>query len=134
MKHVIIGKPQAQERPRFAYVQGKARVYDPQKSRDAKQKIRDHFAGKGIIPSEKPLRVIIDIYVPIPKSYTKKQREAIASGILKPTKKPDVSNYVKLIEDGCNGILYRDDAQIIDLRAKKHYSDTPRIEIEIAEL
>lgn len=138
MKHVIIGKPQQQERPRVGVVKTgsgyKARVFDPPKSRAAKSKIAMQLKRKKITPSEKALKIIIGIYVEIPKSYTKKQRAAIADGTLLPAKKPDVSNYIKLIEDACNGILYKDDSQIVQIEASKHYTDNPRIEVEIVEL
>lgn len=134
MRHVIMGTPQQQERPRAACIRGKVRIYDPPKSRAAKDRIKQHFSGMNIVPSEKPLMMIIYIFVPIPKSYTKKQRAAIESGDLRPAKKPDVSNYIKLIEDACNGILYKDDSQIVELRAKKFYSDSARIEIEVVEM
>ena len=39
------------------------------------------------------------------------------------TKKPDCSNYAKIIEDAMIGIAYHDDAQIIDLRVTKGWGE-----------
>lgn len=36
--------------------------------------------------------------------------------------KPDVDNYAKAILDACNGILWADDSQIIDLKCSKQWS------------
>jgi Holliday junction resolvase RusA-like endonuclease len=76
----------------------------------------------------------IDIYVPIPRSYTKKKRKLIEEGKEQPAKKPDLSNYIKLIEDACNGILYTDDAKIVEIHSRKLYTDDPRIEFEFIPL
>ena len=129
---------QQQERPRATVKMiGKkpvVRVVDPPKSRSAKKRIAQELKKKNITPTDKPIKAIIDIFVEIPKSYTKKKKAAIEAGELRPAKKPDVSNYIKLIEDACNGILYIDDSQIVEVLGRKFYSETPRIEIEIIEL
>jgi len=41
--------------------------------------------------------------------------------------KPDLDNLVKMVADACNGLLWLDDSQIIDLRCYKFYSATPQI-------
>jgi Holliday junction resolvase RusA-like endonuclease len=37
--------------------------------------------------------------------------------------KPDVDNYAKAVLDGCNGILWADDSQIVALSVSKQWSD-----------
>lgn len=49
-------------------------------------------------------------------------------------KPPDNDNVEKLVFDALNGLFWLDDAQIIDNRTIKQYSDTPRYEIEITDL
>ena len=39
------------------------------------------------------------------------------------TSKPDADNYAKLILDALNGVLWRDDAQVVRLFAEKVYCD-----------
>ncbi|XZN30187.1 RusA family crossover junction endodeoxyribonuclease [Clostridium perfringens] len=50
----------------------------------------------------------------------------------KPTKKPDVDNIAKIILDSLNGVAYKDDSQIVDLRIIKSYTEeTERVEFEL---
>ena len=54
--------------------------------------------------------------------------------LLRPTKKPDMDNVVKIIADSLNQIAYRDDTQIVDCQCRKFYSDNPRVEVTIKEV
>jgi Holliday junction resolvase RusA-like endonuclease len=109
-------------------------MYDPPKSREYKDKIKGIIAGLVNEPLECPLEVSIVAHVGIPKSKPKKFRGDALRGAVKPTKKPDVDNMAKIVLDGCNGILYKDDCQVVDLRIVKIYSDNPRVEVEIKEV
>lgn len=135
MKIIIHGKPQQQERPRASAYRGMVRLYDPPASRHAKALIQNELKDYHILkPSEKPLHVEFHFYIPIPKSYSKKVRKAIDEGTHMAVKRPDLSNYIKLVEDACNGILWHDDSQVVQLLARKEYSSTPRTEIIVKEL
>lgn len=70
------------------------------------------------------LDVRLNFFLPRPKSLPKK--------ILHPVKKPDLDKLVRAVFDGMTGILFRDDSQIVNLRARKDYSDTPRVEVTIS--
>jgi Holliday junction resolvase RusA-like endonuclease len=110
-------------------------MYDPKESREYKEYValiaRQHAPKK---PIEGALSVNIKIYRQIPKSTTKKDRALFLAGIKRPIVKSDTSNYVKGIEDALNGIIYKDDSQIVDLYAAKYYSDNPRVEISVKEI
>ena len=110
------------------------RLYDPKTSRDYKAyvaRIAQGHAPKE--PIETTLSVNLVIYRQIPKSTSKKKREKMLSGEIRPTVKPDIDNLSKSILDACNGIIYKDDSQIVGLNATKYYSDSPGAEIEIRE-
>lgn len=47
---------------------------------------------------------------------------------------PDCSKLVRAAEDSLKGIVWRDDAQVVELDAKKLYGDPPRAEITVQEL
>lgn len=52
-----------------------------------------------------------------------------------PISKPDLSNCIKLVEDALNELIWRDDAQIVNLRVFKRFTeDEPRAEIAIRVL
>ena len=75
------------------------------------------------------------IYRAIPKSMSKKKREAALAGVLRPTTKPDVSNVLKGVEDALKGLWYVDDSQIVGYgELGKWYDKQPRIEVTMQVL
>ena len=135
IEFTIPGVPVPQGRPRAGKNRGKIVMYDPKESKDYKKYvalIAKQYAPKK--PFEEALRVEMRIYRQTPKSTTKKDRALYIDGIKRPIVKADTSNYVKGIEDALNGIIYKDDSQIVDLYASKYYSDDPRVEISIQEI
>lgn len=131
----IPGNPVAQGRPRAARRGNRIMMYDPKPSKDYKEyvaKIAKEYAPEE--PTEAALGVQMKIYREIPKSTTKKDRKLINEGLKRPVVRPDTDNYTKAILDALNGIIYKDDSQIVDLKASKYYSDDPRVEIKIEAL
>ena len=55
------------------------------------------------------------------------------AGLIRPTKRPDVDNVLKIVCDALNKIVYDDDACIVDAQVRKYYSANPRVEISIEE-
>lgn len=80
------------------------------------------------------LRMDVKAYFEIPKSTSKKAREAMLIGAIRPTKKPDVDNLIKTIADACNALAYHDDSQIVQATVEKYYSDNPRVEVTIVDI
>ena len=133
----ILGTPTGKGRPRFY----RGRAVTPKKTRDYETLVR-HEAQQALehmvqLPNfEAPCEVTIDAYYSIPKSYTKKQRRQIAESgawVVRPGK-PDLDNVIKILGDGMNGIVYRDDVQVVSLRAKKHWcegEELPRVDVKV---
>jgi Holliday junction resolvase RusA-like endonuclease len=46
----------------------------------------------------------------------------------------DLDNVVKAVFDGLNGVLWRDDVLVVDLRVRKRYAATPCVRVEVWEL
>lgn len=83
--------------------------------------------------ANKPLKVIIDVYMPIPKNFNKKKYEQALKGEIRPTVKPDCDNIAKNINDALNGIVYPDDKQITCLTVNKYYSESEYVCVKISD-
>jgi len=79
---------------------------------------------KPTVPLEGPLILFVTVRRLKPKSYPKKRWACTVT--------PDLDNYVKLV-DCFNGILWRDDAQLIEIHARKEYAPTPGFDFQIEE-
>lgn len=135
---IVLGEPVAQGRPRFAKRGSFVTAYDPTKSAKYKNTIRKELqpliTNKAFKPFDGPCSLELSIYRSIPKSFSHKKQNAAASGEIRPTTRPDTDNYIKGILDALNSIVVKDDSQIVDIVAKKFYSDTPRIDVVVSKL
>lgn len=125
----VPGVPVPKGRPRF----GRGRVFTPEKTRAYEDTIRLEatLAMKGRKPLTGPVEFYMTAWLPIPRSWsTKKTGQAEREDIL-PTVKPDLTNLCKSAEDGCNGIVFKDDSQIVYIEAEKFYSSTPGLSIRV---
>lgn len=128
-KFIIDGECVPKARPRVT----RNGTYTPKRTKDYERHVKKSLLEQGAKGSEKPLTMKVDIYKGYLKNWTIKQREQADNGIKQPYRRPDVDNYVKSILDGADGILYKDDAQIIRLEIEKHYDRKPRVEVQIKE-
>ena len=78
-------------------------------------------------PMGGPLAVSIVATWPIPPSWPKKRQQAAQWK----SSKPDADNVAKAIGDGCNGVVWADDSQIVDLRCVKRYGQIPGVVVEV---
>jgi len=128
----IYGEPVAKGRPRFTK---QGRTYTPAKTKKYEDEVR--MMAKAAMgssePLETPVSVFIHITLPIPLSYSKKRSEECLSGFERPTKRPDLTNIIKSIEDGMNGIVYKDDSQIVSLHSTKVYGTIGLVEVLVKE-
>lgn len=119
----VPGDPVPKKRPRLGKIGDKPVVYTPAETRAYEQVVatvaKVAMAGRDKLTG--PLSAQMTFWLPIPPSWKGvKLAEAIAGNIA-PTSYPDVDNLVKSLLDGCNGIVFRDDAQIVSLSAQKCY-------------
>ena len=75
---------------------------------------REHFYDGAI-------RVELDFCLIRPKSSKREY----------PTVKPDLDNYIKSVLDAMNGIILKDDSQIVSIEASKKYTSIEGIAIRI---
>ena len=126
---IVPGPPVAKGRPRV----GKYGTYTPDKTVNYENLVQFSYLEKYKQAHllEGPLKLTIDFDFPIPKSTSKKNRELMLLGEIRPTKKPDLDNCMKIITDALNGIAYKDDSQIVVAALSKFYSEDPRACVRI---
>ena len=76
---------------------------------------------------EGPVFMKIEFFFDIPQSWSKSKRESAKWH----TSKPDADNLIKGVKDALNGIVYKDDAQVCFVQARKQYSQEFGIMVEI---
>jgi Holliday junction resolvase RusA-like endonuclease len=72
--------------------------------------------------------------MPIPPSWTKKRQAAALAGVEWPTGRPDSDNLAKGVLDALNGILWGDDAAVVELTVSKRYCTRPRTCVTVRRL
>ena len=126
-----VGKQRARYVKRGNFVQ----TYTPDKTRNYESLIKEAAieAMGSSEPLETPVTLYLYIRAPIPKSLPKKRIEACLNGLEKPIKKPDASNVLKSVEDAMNGVVYKDDSQIVNIHVSKVYSSVSGVDVCIKE-
>ena len=136
VEFTVYGSPVAQGRPRAGKTRGgKTVLYDPTKSKNFKQYVKmcasQHRPAQLL---EGPLVLIVKVYKPTLKSFSKKKTQEAEEGLIRPVTKPDLDNYLKGISDALNQVIWHDDSQIVETVVSKYYSQTPRVEIQVKNL
>lgn len=148
IKFTVLGEPQGKGRPRANVICNKhgAPVINPKTNRPIinertpektvlyENLIATEFRrqnGSARFPDDEMLYLHILAYYTIPASAPKKKQQQMEAGEIRPTKKPDMDNIVKVVADSLNKVAYRDDSQIVDCEIRKFYSKEPRIEVTI---
>lgn len=121
--------PRGQGRPRW----GNGRMYKAGIDVEWEGAIREAYkAAHPDAPRyEHQAAVLVECYVPIPKSDSKVKRADKLSGATPCTVKPDIDNVVKSVLDALNGVAWEDDKQINSIWAAKIYSDRPRLVVTL---
>jgi Holliday junction resolvase RusA-like endonuclease len=135
MQFTIDSPPVSKGRPKFSKIGGFVRTYTPKKTSDYETIVREtaQQAMGPTEPLETPTAVYLYIRLPIPKSYHKKRLQACLKGLERPIKKPDIDNLAKSVLDGLNGIVYKDDGQIVSLHVTKVYASVPGVDVLVRE-
>lgn len=124
IKMTLFITPVAKQRARI----GKWGAYTPRKTAQFERVVREMarilMAGKK--PLTSPLKLTVRFYFKPPRNLV---RTYPCRG--------DTSNFLKALEDACNGAIWKDDIQIVEVNARKSYDMTggaPRVELEVEEL
>lgn len=125
----VPGQPVGKGRPRIGRAGPHARMYTPDKTASYENLVRTmaHQSVCGREPIAGAVSVRLDLRCAVPASWSgKKQRAALRCEIV-PTTKPDTDNVVKAVFDAINGVVWRDDVQVVDLVVTKRYSAMPGV-------
>jgi Holliday junction resolvase RusA-like endonuclease len=136
VQFTIPGAPVGKGRPRVA-MRGKfAQHYTPEKTASYESLVKmagfDAMQGRELYVDA--VSVTLDVWVPIPASWSQRKRDQAVSGAIRPTTKPDLDNVTKAVFDGLNGIAWKDDVQVVRAVVTKRYSTTPRVEVSISHV
>ena len=133
MKYEIVvhGNPIGKKRPRFARRGKFVTTYNDQETEEGRfiLDVRQQFRQPLI---ETPIHLTLVYEMPIPKSASNKQHTLMAEGNIQHTKKPDLDNLIKFTKDCLNNTVWKDDAQVIAIMARKKYSEEPKTVIIIS--
>jgi len=117
--------PAVPERKRSRVIAGRAGRSDTSEAKQYKALVR-YCAGQamnGRPPLEGPLALDVTVYRLKPKSTPKR--------VTYPITRPDCSNYLKLLEDACNKLIWHDDAQLVDVSIHKRFDRAAWVEIRV---
>lgn len=122
---IIQMNPVAKARARTVIQDGRARTYTPDRTATAEAEIRTRVLQyRDTFGADVPIRMVVTFYMPRPKR----------TKLLCPTSRPDLTNLEKTVEDAMNGIVYPDDAQIVEKLSRKEWTTgEPCLHVRLTE-
>lgn len=124
----VPGRPVPKGRPRF----GSGHAYTPKATRNFETQLkwlarlamqhREIFLG--------PVKIEVLALFPIPQSWPTKKKTDALNGLVRPTGKPDLDNLLKTV-DALNGVVWKDDSQVVSALVRKRYWNEPSLKIEV---
>lgn len=133
---VVPGEAVGKGRPRVSTIGGHARMFTPKKTANYESLIamaaQAAMQGRDLIVG--PVLVEMKIFVSVAASWSKKKTAEALQGLVMPTKKPDADNVLKAICDGINGIVFKDDVQVVNVSMSKRFGETPGVLVRVVPL
>lgn len=118
----------SKERPR----KGRSgHMYTPKRTQKFERLIADIAKTLNRQPYTCPVKVVVEVWEPIPVSYKGAKLMAARLGLISPPR-GDLDNKVKAITDGLNGVAYVDDKQINCIRADRGYGASHKIHVVVS--
>ena len=136
VKFTVLGEPQGKGRPRFRNAGAFVQTYTPDNTASYENLIKVEYRRQCRdfkFEPETPVDVRITAYYGIPKSKPKKMQKLMEERKLRPLKKADADNVIKVYLDALNKLAYHDDVQVVDLQIRRFYSRDPRVVVTLQE-
>jgi Holliday junction resolvase RusA-like endonuclease len=140
----LAGEPVAKGRPRASLRRargGKLRIHmrTPDKTASYEERVRaaartevETLSGLMSLPFDGPVRIdLLAVFEP-PASWSQKKRAAAIGREIAHTVRPDLDNILKAWLDALNGIVYRDDTQVVRVVAEKRYGPQALVAVFVA--
>jgi len=117
------------KRPRAA----KTGFYDPQyqAKKNFAFEVLSKITNKNL-PIDSPIKLKLDFYFKIRKSWSKKKQKALLNQHHFST--PDLSNLIKFIEDALNNVIWKDDSLICEITASKKWCEFNKTIINVLSM
>jgi Holliday junction resolvase RusA-like endonuclease len=125
-KATIAIEPVPASRPRVT----RFGTYFPKRYANFRKDLGGILDGYSLTPSDGLLYVKLDFYVQIPKSWSNKKKKESEGKFC--WNNADIDNYVKAFLDSAEGRYFKNDRQVVMIRARKFYSNEARIVFESA--
>lgn len=133
----VSGDPRGKGRPRSRIVRPRNKpifisVYPDPETVEYESRLRAAARPvmSGRAPLTGPLAVEIIACFVVPASWSGKKTAAALTGAIRPTSRPDWDNLAKVI-DAFNGVVWEDDAQIVEGFVKKSYASEASLVINV---
>ncbi len=126
----LYGTPVAWKRPQFSRTDGHLHGYDGQQKlkHGYKWQIISQFRNS---PIEGPVCLDITFHMPIPKATSSIRKRQMLNGAMHHMHRPDLDNLQKFVLDCLSKIVIADDCQVVEIKAKKVYSERPGTYVKI---
>jgi Holliday junction resolvase RusA-like endonuclease len=135
---LIFGEPVGKARARVVRCGRSIHAFTPERTARYESMVRLAAVAEmqGQQPFSGPVAVTIRAAFGVPASWSKKKRGAALENprAILPAKRPDLDNVVKSVCDAMNGVVFRDDAQIVELVATKHYGKIACVQVLVEPL
>lgn len=133
----VLGKPEAGGSKRAFVVKGRAVVTDANKNAGTWKQQARHAAATVMHGAlwRGPVRLSAHFFFTRPRSHLRTNGELRKGAPREHTQKPDALKCMRLLEDALTGVVYIDDAQIIDESMTKHWTtNAAGVRVEVEEL
>lgn len=134
VEFTVLGEPMGKQRPKFSRRGSCVHTYTPDKTVSYENLVKLEYerqCGNNSFPKGTEIKMHIEAYFSIPKSTSKKKAAQMLDKHIRPTKKPDADNIIKIIADSLNDIAYYDDSQIVSCKCDKYYGSQPCVIVSI---
>jgi len=132
----VPGEPRGKGRPIASTISGHVRMRTPAKTVAYEGLIAMAAAQvmRGRPPFDGAVLIEVDVrHAPAP-SWSKRKRADALTGRARPCRKPDIDNVLKAVGDAGNGVLWHDDAQIVEATIVRHYAELAGLTVRVSRV